>query len=133
MESILSNKSIYLCDDWFHRDIQGIFKKYRITDLTIPAIEQILKLLESAQIARAFVLLDQQISMSGILSSMIGRIMKEYNIQGSVSTVKDVDSQLKRAKLVIATADGNVIDSVNEVVDLPGEIAKQMNILPNTL
>lgn len=133
VESILSGKPIYLCDDWFHRDIQGIFKKYRIADLTMPAIDQIFNLLESAQIAEAIVMLDQQISMSGTLASMIGRIMQECNIPGFVRTVKDVDRQLKNAKVVIATADGNVIDSVNEVVDLPGEIAKQMKILPYTL
>lgn len=125
VESLLSGKAVYKGDDGFLRDTQGIFRSYKASKLTAPAISDILILLHYAAPARVEVLLDQQISMSGQLASEIRGMMEELDLQGSARTAQDVDHKLKVAKGIIATGDGNIIDAVHMVVDIPGRIAQE--------
>lgn len=125
VESLLSGKAVYKGDDGFLRDTQGIFRSYRASKLTAPAISDILCLLHYAAPARVEVLLDQQISMSGQLAAEIRGMMEELGLQGSARTAQNVDHQLKAAKGIIATGDGNIIDAVHMVVDIPGRIAQE--------
>jgi hypothetical protein len=130
VESLLGGKPVYLCDDGILRDVQGIFRSYRTSDLTALALDAIFDLLPYARLARAEVFLDQQISMSGQLAELIRRIMAEHEISGTARTTQDVDRQLKKIEGVIATADGNVIDAATEVVDIPREIARMRGTKP---
>lgn len=132
VESLLGGKSVYLCDDGILRDIQGIFRSYRPSDLTAPALDAIFDLLACACPAVTEVLLDQQISMSGRLAVLIRRAMAEHDVLGMVRTAQDVDRQLKEMKGVIATGDGTIIDAAVKVVDLPGAIAGMKEIEPLT-
>jgi hypothetical protein len=124
VESLLGGKPVYLCDDGFLRDVQGVFRRYRTSDLTALALDTIFDLLASACLSWAEVFLDQQISMSGKMAEFIRRIMAEHEISGTARTTQYVDHQLKEIEGVIATADGNVIDAATEVVDIPREIAR---------
>jgi hypothetical protein len=130
VESLLGGKPVYSCDDGLLRDIQGIFRSYRPSDLTAPALDAIFDLLRSACPAVTEVLLDQQISMSGRLAELIRRIMAEHDVQGMVRTARDVDRQLKEMVGVIATGDGNIIDAAVSVVDIPGAIARMRGFEP---
>jgi hypothetical protein len=130
VESLLGGKSVYLCDDGFLRDIQGIFRSYRPSDLTAPALDAIFDLLASACPAVTEVLLDQQISMSGRLAALTRRTMAEHDVLGMVRTARDVDRQLKDMEGVIATGDGNIIDAAVSVVDIPGAIARMRGFEP---
>ncbi|MGD0951078.1 MAG: DUF434 domain-containing protein [Methanotrichaceae archaeon] len=130
VESLLEGKTVYLCDDGFLRDVQGIFRSYRPSDLTAPALDAIFDLLASACPAVIEVLLDQQISMSGRLAVLMRRVMAEHDVLGMVGTARDVDRQLKEMKGVIATGDGTIIDAVVRVVDIPGAIARMNEIEP---
>jgi hypothetical protein len=130
VESLLGGKPVYLCDDGFLRDIQGIFRSYKTSDLTLPALEATFDLIASACLAEVEVLLDQQISMSGQLAELMRRIMAEHEVPGTARTVRDVDFQLKEMDGVIATADGSIIDAVVAVVDIPGEIARRRGLKP---
>lgn len=128
VESLLGGKPLYLCDDGFLRDVQGIFRSYRPSDLTVPALDAIFALLASACPAVTEVLLDQQISMSGQLAVLTRRTMAEHGVPGIVRTARNVDFQLKEIKGLIATADGNIIDEALSVVDIPGIIARMSGI-----
>ena len=130
VESLLGGKPVYLCDDGFLRDVQGIFRNYRHSDLTAPALDAIFDLLACACPAVTEVLLDQQISMSGRLAVMTRMAMAEHDVLGMVRTAQDVDRQLKEMKGVIATGDGTIIDAAVRVVDLPGAIAGMNEIEP---
>jgi hypothetical protein len=125
VESILAAKPIYLCDDGFIRDTQGIFRSYKTSVLTNVALDAILNLLDEACPDRVEVLLDQQISMSGELAAMIRKLMAEHGVLGTARTVQDVDRQLKECGGIVATSDGNVIDASSLVVDVPAEIARR--------
>jgi hypothetical protein len=133
VESMLEGCPVYLCDDGLLRDIRGIFRSYKPSGVTDPALLEIINFLASACPSRVEILLDQQISMSGCLASRIRGMMTKRDVPGTVRTAKDVDHQLKIMNGVIATSDGNVIDAAHFVVDIPGEIARRMGISPLAL
>lgn len=128
VESILGGSPVYLCDDGLLRDIQGIFGSYRASELTDPALSEILDILAKSGPERVEIIFDQQISMSGSLAAKVRGMMAERCLQGTAMTAKDVDHQLKIAKGVVATSDGNVIDAASSIIDLPGEIARRKGV-----
>jgi hypothetical protein len=130
MESILAGKQVYLCDDGLIRDTQGIFRRYKTSNLTETALDAIFELLAGACPDHVEVLLDQQIGMSGELAAMIRQIMAENGVPGTARTVQDVDRQLKECDGIVATSDGNVIDAASLVVDVPAEIARRLGVEP---
>ena len=129
-ESLLADYPVYLCDDGFLRDTRGIFRSYKISRLTSPALSLILDLLAQAKPVRVEVLLDQQMSRSGELAELVRGMMAERGLPGTARTARDVDHQLKVAKAGVATSDGNVIDAAKRIYDLPAEIAKRLGISP---
>ena len=129
-ESLLAGCPVYLCDDGFLRDTRGIFGNYKISRFTAPALSQILDLLVQAEPAYVEVLLDQQMSRSGELSELVRGMMAERGLPGTASTARNVDHLLKVSRAVVATSDGNVIDSSKKIYDLPMEIAKRQGIIP---
>ena len=123
VESILAGCDVYLSDDGFLRDTRGIFRSYRASEFTVPALSEILDILTKAGPERVEVLLDQQIGMSGQLAAQIGEMMAKRG-SWTARTVRDCDRQLKTEQGIVATADGNVIDASSQVIDLPYWIAK---------
>ncbi len=133
VESLLKGLPVYRGDDGFLRDTQGVFRSYRESEITAPALMQILDAIAAASPQRVEVIFDQQISMSGNLAGLVREMMAGRGLPGTARTAKDVDHQLKIAKGVIATADGNVIDAVSCVADVPGRIAFERGISPTSL
>ncbi len=124
VESLLKGCPVYLGDDGFLRDIQGIFKSYRISKFTKPALAEVISTLALASPNRVEVLLDQQMSMSGRLANCVREMIAKVGMAGTAWTAKDVDHRLKKATIV-ATSDGNVIDAAYRALDLPAEIARR--------
>jgi hypothetical protein len=127
-ESLLAGCSIYLSDDGFLRDTRGIFRSYKASEFTVPAISEILEILMIGGPERVEVLLDQQISMSGQMAAQIEVMMAKRDLTWSARTIQDVDRQLKMKQEIVATADGNIIDAASHVIDLPLWIAKRKGI-----
>jgi hypothetical protein len=127
LESLLKGCPVYSCDDGFLRDTQGIFRSYRTSKFTEPALAEMLNTLASAAPKRVEVLLDQQISMSGQLAACIRKTMIKIGLAGTAQTVRDVDYRLKTVAIV-ATSDGNVIDAAFCALDIPAEIARKRGI-----
>jgi len=125
VESLLGGRPVYRCDDGFLRDTRGIFRSYETSDLTAPALQEILNLLASSNPASVAILLDQQISMSGRLADLIREMMATIGLPGTARTARDVDRQLKSSRAIVATADGNVIDATEHIIDIPREIARR--------
>jgi len=125
IESLLGGMPVYSCDDGFLRDTRGIFRSYRTSDLTAPAIQEILNLLAKSNPSSVVILLDQQISMSGRLAALLREMMATIGLPGTARTARDVDHQLKSSRAIVATADGNIIDAAERVIDIPREIARR--------
>ncbi|MDD1753484.1 MAG: DUF434 domain-containing protein [Methanotrichaceae archaeon] len=133
VEALLAGENLYICDDGFLRDTQGIFRNYKTSEFTEKALKEILGLLFSVCPKNVQVLLDQQISMSGQLAAEIREMMAICGLTGTAKTAKDVDHQLKVAEGIIATGDGNILDVSARAVDLPGEISKRLGLEPKAI
>lgn len=127
-ESVLGGYPVYSCDDGLLRDSRGIFRSYKTTSFTVPALNRILDILVLAGPAKTEVLLDQQMSRSGELADLIRGMMAERRLCGTARTARNVDHLLKATKGIVLTSDGNVIDSLAHFMDLPQEIAKRSGI-----
>jgi hypothetical protein len=69
-------------------------------------------------------------SRSGELAEMVRGMMAERQLCGVARTARNVDHLLKTAKRIILTSDGNVIDSVDYIMDLPAEIGRRSGMKP---
>jgi hypothetical protein len=127
-ESLLAGFPVYLCDDGFLRDTRGFFRRYKAGSTTSCAIHEICSLLVEAGPSRAEFLLDCQISHSGELAGEIRGLMAQMGLFGDALCPRDVDRQLKSCGEIVASGDGNVIDSAPEAIDLPAEIARRRGI-----
>ncbi|MDD1758839.1 MAG: DUF434 domain-containing protein [Methanotrichaceae archaeon] len=133
VEALLAGANLYVCDDGFMRDTQGIFRSYKTSEFTEKALKEIFDLLYSVCPKNVQVLLDQQISMSGQLAAKIREMMAMFGLIGATKTAKDVDHQLKMAQGIIATSDGNILDVSVQAVDLPEEISKRRGLKPKVI
>lgn len=135
VESLLGGFPVYLCDDGFLRDARGLFSGYKSSPSTAAALSQILDLLAGARPARVVVLLDGQMSRSGELAGQMRELMGKLGLPGEARAARDVDHQLKvrGGQGIVASSDGNVIDSISQAIDLPAEIAARRGIIPRRI
>lgn len=127
-ESLMAGFPVYLCDDGLVRDTRGYFRRHRSSPIAIRALYEILDLLAEAAPSRLEVLLDEQISRSGELASIVRAKMGERRLLGDARCVRDADHQLKICGGIVSSSDGNVIDSATNIIDLPAEIARRLKI-----
>ncbi|WP_156811054.1 DUF434 domain-containing protein [Methanomethylovorans hollandica] len=127
IESMLSNHTLWLCDDGFVRDTRGVFRSHNNTDITIEAVKQMCAILSKSSVSYVKVLLDSQMSQSGELAALIRQELSLLSLQGEVSTSEHADFDLKHAdpEYVVATADGVIIDAVEKVIDLPQAVIEE--------
>lgn len=115
-ESALINEAI-LCDDSVLRDTQGIFGKYKITETTDRALQEIHTILKTYSPETVTFYFDQQVPHSGQLCS---RVRTHYNY--NCETTKHVDLVLASLNLITATSDSVLIQKLDHFVDIPLEI-----------
>jgi hypothetical protein len=117
---MLKDEKLWLGDDGFIRDTRGVFRNYNNTDATYKAVDKMLSFLSEYSVISVNILLDTQMSKSGQLARYIDNRLSEYSLNGSARTSRHVDFDLKNAGagVVVATADGVVIDAVGEVIDI---------------
>ena len=127
LESLIKGERTWLTDDSFLRDIRGVFRNHSNDDVTFEAVEKMLSFVSRSKVKEANVLLDTQMKNSGELAAFIRKRMQELEITGSARTSRHVDYDLKNCYIsdVVATADGIIIDSVNNVIDIPACIYKK--------
>ena len=135
IESMLKNETLWLGDDGFIRDTRGVFRNYNTTDVTYKAVDEMLLFLSECKVRSANVLLDTQMSKSGQLARYIDNRFHVYSLNGSARTSRHVDFDLKNAGkgIVVATADGVVIDAATDVVDIPACLMERKGIEPNRI
>lgn len=128
MESILEGRA-YLCDDGAIRDVKGIFRSYRTSEITNEAVEVILRFLKEKAPAYVCFLFDSQISKSGLLARSMREKIKEAGIKGDARTSRHVDYDLKSSKYIVATSDGVIIDEAPKVVNFLACVIKRFGHL----
>ena len=135
VESLLGGFPVYLCDDGFLRDTRGLFSGYK-----------------SSPIDRFCLLPDSGSSGRGPArpgGGAPGRANEPQRRAGRADEradgkagpagggkgARDVDHQLKvcGGQGIVASSDGNVIDSISQAIDLPAEIAARRGIIPRRI
>ncbi|VUT25959.1 MAG: hypothetical protein MASP_01248 [Candidatus Methanolliviera sp. GoM_asphalt] len=124
VESLILGYPVFLCDDGVLKDVRAIFHRYRIKKETKESLEKIKILLSKYLPKEVIFIFDAQISESGKLSALAREIFEEVN--GSALTSKDADCQVRRHKDdMVATSDGNIMDNVINIVDIPFHVAEE--------
>ena len=123
-ESVILGEPVFLCDDGFIRDIRGVFRSYK--NPVEGVCRQVLEILSGYEPDSVTFLFDAQISKSGMLARYIRGLLPKYSLSGDVRTSKHVDFDLKQCDMIVATGDGNIIDEVRSVVDIPGCILEKL-------
>ena len=113
-EAVLKNEAI-VCDDSVVRDIQGVFGKYKITELTERALTEIYSVLQKFPPENVTFYFDEQVSHSGDLCT---RIREHF----ACKTEKHVDLLLAHANNLTATSDSILIEKLDHFIDIPFEI-----------
>jgi hypothetical protein len=127
VESMLAGKPLIQCDDAVTRDISAVFGKHRITSRTIRALRIILKNLKESQAKEAHFFYDKQVSKSGLLASTTRKMMAESNLDGTATTSQKADLATLGSGGIVVSSDTVVIQKAKRILDLAGEIAKQLS------
>ena len=124
IESMLKEDKLFLCDDGFLRDTRGVFRSFRLSDMTLRAVQLVVKLLHTVRVQEAHFVFDRRLSKSGELASHVWHSLSEAGVRGDATTSDAVDFLLKQSHGVVASADGPVVDATERVVDLPQCVLK---------
>ncbi|MBN1324402.1 MAG: DUF434 domain-containing protein [Methanotrichaceae archaeon] len=129
-ESLLLGAQVFLCDDGLLRDIRGASRHYHRSAVTGPAIDAIFDILNDIGPSDIQILLDSQISKSGELAAEMRGHLDRLGLKGTARTCRAVDRELKLCGMIVATADGHIIDAIEAAIDLPAEVARRRGIVP---
>jgi hypothetical protein len=110
LEVALSGSLLLRCDDGTIRDIAGLHGSYRIVDKTPRAVELMLGELDAQGIDGVIVYLDQPVSNSGRLKSLIEELGANRRYEVSAELLTDVDRELGDKPQVV-TSDGVILDA----------------------
>jgi len=114
--------SLILCDDGIIRDLNAIFGKYKFSEYTKRALDNILSIISAYNPIIKF-FYDKQVSFSGKLANMTEELINSYKIEGDTVLSSNVDFDIVKMdnikNCIVATSDSAVIDKVSSILDLP--------------
>ena len=112
-----------MCDDGVLRDLKAVFGKYHMSQSTEKALKILMSLIKDYKPDFVKFLYDSPVSRSGELAGLTDSLLKNYEINGTAVTRRNVDYELvKESKLedgIVASSDGAIIDKVDSIVDIP--------------
>ncbi len=124
LEVMLSDSLLFECMDGTIRDLAALRGTYRLIQETEKAIRLLFGSLEKAGIQKANILLDEPVSNSGRLKSLIANVGERYAFMLDIQVLKDVDRLLYGKEFVI-TSDSIILDHCRSWVNLTGECMKE--------
>ena len=112
-----------MCDDGVLRDLKAVFGKYHMSPSTEKALKILISLIKDYKPDFVKFFYDSPVSRSGELAGLTDSLLKNYEINGTAVTRRNVDYELvkesKTADGIVATSDGAIIDKVESIVDIP--------------
>jgi hypothetical protein len=110
IESALSGGVILHARDGSYRDMASMHGTYRSVEETIPASRLLGELAAQWKVAGCHWLLDQPVSNSGRLKTLLRTIAAEHNWNWQAELVPAPDQVLCRCDQIVATADSHILD-----------------------
>ena len=123
LEVMLSNGILFECMDGTIRDLAALRGTYRLIPETMEAVLMMLETLRKARISKATILLDEPVSNSGRLKSLIAEIGEQFAFGLDIQILRDVDRSLYDRENVITT-DSVIMDHCIGWVNLAAECMK---------
>ncbi len=120
IEVALSQGVVLLARDGCYRDLASVHGTYRRVVETEPALTCLTHELRS--VPRCRWLLDQPVSNSGKLATLIRAEAERCALDWSVELVPDPDQLLKQTSVPIASADSAVLDACGPWVNLARQV-----------
>ncbi len=127
LEVMLSGSLLFECMDGAVRDLAALRGTYRLIPETTGAVRLMLDTLRGAGVRTAHILLDEPVSNSGRLKSLIAEIGENAAPALDIQILRDVDRTLY-AKANVITSDGIILDHCASWVNLTAACMKQKNI-----
>jgi hypothetical protein len=126
VESYLKGFPVFVSDDGIARDSSSVHGSYRITEITVRAMEEIVRYIQTSGLARLEVFLDSPISHSGDVAHLL-RIEtgKHLRMETSISVVQSADYPLKGFDGVVASSDTIIISHALFVFDLARHVLER--------
>jgi hypothetical protein len=110
LEVALSGGVVLLGRDGALRDIAGVHGSYRRVTETLPALALVAHGLSELGVGACEWLLDQPVSNSGRLCTLLRAHAREHGVDWQVQLVPNPDPILVQSARVVASADGTVLD-----------------------
>lgn len=122
IEAALSGGVLLLGRDGCVRDMASMHGSYRKVEETVPAIELIGQALGRLRPSICHWLLDQPVSNSGRLKTMLDDMAATSNWPWQVELVPDPDAVLKDKHDIVATADSAILQGADRWLNLARDI-----------
>ena len=136
IESYLKGKIIFRALDGYVRDTSGVHGNHAIDDCTQRSVVLIADFVKdlTAEVRSqpdVRVFLDSPVSKSGELARSITDLFKQRGVEAEVKALKNPDSVIEvmskeSAHSLTATSDTVIIDKVEQVVDIPDFVTKNV-------
>ena len=110
IEAALSCGVILHARDGCYRDMASMHGSYRKVEETIPAIQLVGELAAELQVASCRWLLDQPVSNSGRLKTILREVATQRGWNWHAELVADPDYVLRRTDRIAATSDSQILD-----------------------
>ena len=118
LEAALSGAVILHARDGCYRDLASMYGTYRKVSETLPAIHVLGQLISEWEIATCHWLLDQPVSNSGRLKTMLREAGEQRGWRWDAEVVPDPDSVLISTDQIVASADSRILDNVQHWFNL---------------
>ena len=126
LEVLLSDSILFTCMDGAIRDLAALRGTYRIISETESAVRMLFDVLTEMKIRSATILLDEPVSNSGRLKTLIADIGEGYPFDLDVQIQKDVDRTLYNKENVI-TSDSIILDHCSSWINLTEKCMERLN------
>lgn len=127
LEVMLSDSVLFTCMDGTVRDLAALRGTYRVIPETAGAVTMMFEVLAGARARKAVVLLDEPVSNSGRLKSLIDDIGEAFPLDLDIQILRDVDRSLYGKELVI-TSDSIILDHCISWVNLGAECMERLGL-----
>lgn len=127
LEVMLSRSILLECMDGTIRDLAALRGTYRLIPETSEAVRRMLDILKEAGIKEAVILLDEPVSNSGRLKTLIADVGEDYPYSLDIRILKSVDHELYEKDCVISS-DSIVIDHCRSWFNLAAECLKECEV-----
>ena len=124
LEVMLSDSLLFDCMDGTVRDLAALRGTYRIIPETEGAVRMLFDVLQEENVGKVNILLDEPVSNSGRLKSLIADIGEHYPFALNIEILRDVDRALYEKENVI-TSDSIILDHCKSWANVTAECMKR--------